>query len=463
MRLTATAAMIAAIAAGALAVGTPAAATAGQQPTTATPIKHFIFLMQAGRTFDNYFGTYPGADGLPAGTCQPLVLARPRGGCARPFAVHGKPPQMLGANTLIAARQYDDGRMDGFVAAYNERHSDGRPVMGYYDQTALPVYWTIAHDYVLFDHFFSSALCCTRTNLSYWVAAAPPPRGTGQARQQAYAQQPTIFDRLQAAGISWKFFVQGYEPRSARRPASKASTASQAARVPLLNYRRFIDNPALRGHIVGLDQYYQDVASGTLPAVAFIVGSPADNERSARTIAAGQSLVRNLVTQLMESRDWESSALLLSYDDSGGLYDHVAPPRSGSGTLGFRVPALLVSAYARRGQVSHTVLSDASALRFIEQNWHLAPLTRLDASAASLDSAFDFSAGPRLPDIIAPVASSSAAPLRPRAEPVALIYLLYGSAAAVAAALLLFAQRPALTARRRGLARRAEQTGVPGA
>jgi phospholipase C len=388
--------------------------------------------------------------------------------------MHGKPPPTIETSALIAARQYDNGRMDGFVAAYRQRHVDGRSVMGYYDRTALPLYWTVARDYVLFDHFFSSALCCARANLSYWVAAAPAPGGSGQVPLGGSAgPQLTIFDRLQAAGISWKFYVQGNGARTrtrsrAARPsaltAGSASTASQAARIPLLDYRRFADNPALSRHIVGLDQFYQDAATGTLPAVAFVVGSPADNERSARTIAAGQGLVRDLITQLMESRDWASSALLWSYDGSGGRYDHVAPPRSGSGLLGFRVPALLVSAYARRGQVNHTVLSYASALRFIEQNWGLAPLTQQDASAASLGSAFDFSARPRRPDIIAPLASSAAAQPRPPTVPVTLVYVLYGSAAAVAAALVLLAQRPRLTALRRGLVtRRAEQRGVPGA
>jgi phospholipase C len=455
MRCTAPAAMIAAIVAGALAVGAPAAAAAPQQRRTATPIRHFVFLMQAGRTFDSYFGTYPGADGLSAGTCQPLVPGQPRDGCVRPFLEGGKPPPAIETSALIAARQYDSGRMDGFVSAYRERQVDGRSVMGYYDQTALPFYWTVAHDYVLFDHFFSAALCCARTNLSYWVAAAPPPGATGQGLQRGSPGQATIFDRLQAAGVSWKFYVQGYR--------GSAGGASQAARVPLLSYSRFADNPVLSSHIVGLDQYYQDAASGTLPAVSFIVGAPADNERSPRTIAAGQSLVRSLVTQLMESRDWDSSALLWSYDGSGGMYDHVAPPRSGSGPLGFRVPALLVSAYARRGQVNHTVLSYASALRFIEQNWDLAPLTQQDGSAASLDSAFDFSAGPRPPDIIAPVASTSAALPRAQPVPVLLIYLLYGSPGALTVALVLLAQRPTPTARRRPAMRRPEQREVPGA
>jgi phospholipase C len=466
MRIAAPAAALAALAAlvaSALAVGAPAAAAQGQQRTTATPIKHFVFLMQAGHTFDNYFGTYPKADGLPAHACQPVVVGQPRHGCVRPFAVRGALLPALVASPAMIARQYDKGRMDGFVAAYHQQHLDGRSAMGYYDQAELPFYWTVARDYVLFDHFFSSSLLGTRANMSYWVAAAPPPVGTGQALQVGYARQPTIFDRLQGAGVSWKFYVQGYGSRRSQVPTS---TGSQAARATLLNYARFARNRALSMHIVGLDQYYRDAAAGTLPAVAFIVSSASDNERSARTILAGQNLVRNLVTQLMLSRDWDSSAFMWTYDGSGGQYDHLTPPRAGSGMLGLRVPALLVSAFARRGQVNHAVLSDASALRFIEQNWHLAPLTRLDASAASLNSAFDFSAAPRPADIIAPVRSSPAtAQLHRKTVPVALVYVLYGTAAGIAlvflAGLPAFADLRRRRAGRRGADRRTEDSGVP--
>ncbi len=170
------------------------------------------------------------------------------------------------------------------------------------------------------------------------------------------------------------------------------------------------------------------------------------------------------MTQLMLSRDWNDSALMWSYDGSGGHYDHVKPPRAGSGTLGFRVPALLVSAYARRGLVDHEVLSYGSALRFIEQNWHLAPLTRWDASAQSLVSAFNFAARPRPAEILPPLTSSPAtASLPQRPVPVTLVYLLYGSAAAAAVALVFRASRAARAGRGPDMAGEStQQTGAPG-
>ncbi len=211
-------------------------------------------------------------------------------------------------------------------------------------------------------------------------------------------------------------------------------------RVPLLNYPRFVRNPRLRSHIVDLSQYYRDLRSGTLPAVAFVASAPGSNERSARTIAAGQKLVRVLITQLMLSSYWNNSAFMWSYDGSGGYYDHVAPPRAGSARLGFRVPALLVSAYARQGQVDHSTLDYASALKFIESNWHLAPLSRADARAGSLDSAFNFVAGPRPPAIVAPTVSEGGitSPQVPK-PPVNAVYFFYGGALALALVLLVLA------------------------
>jgi phospholipase C len=416
---------------------------------TSTPIKHFIFLMQGGRSFDNYFGGFPGANGVPAGTCLPRVLGRPRHGCVKPFLLTGGQQPPLGASKSVIAGQYNHGKMNGFVAAYQRQGRNGSLVMGHYGQRELPYYWNAASRYVLFDHFFSSVRYGIRANRSYWVSAAAAPGGANAIPRRGYGKQPTIFDSLQAAGVSWKFYVEDYHPGETYRTASPVNPETQTARVPLVDYRRFTQDPALAQHIVGLGQFYRDLSDGTLPDVAYLSSAAGDNERSARSIAAGQGLVRNLVTQLMESRYWDSSALLWSYDSSGGWFDHVRPPRAGHAALGFRVPALLVSAYARRGQVNHTVLDYASALKFIEENWRLPPLTSRDAKANSLASAFDFAAGPRPPALIPAGPSPLARVLpaaRPLPAPVMRIYLLYGAAAAGVLVFLLAASWPTLLA-----------------
>ena len=450
----------------------PAAASAPpprpQAVRTTTPIRHFIFLMQGGRTFDNYFGTYPGAYGLPAGTCQPRAAGQTRAGCVKPFALLGQQVPPLGASRTTITSQYNRGKMNGFVSAYQRQGRNGTRVMGYYDSRQLPFYWNAASRYVLFDHFFSSALYGIRANRSYWVSAAPAPGGKGAIPHGGYGKLRTIFDRLQAAGVSWKFYVQDYSPKDTYQSASPANLQTQTSRVPLVDYFRFTRDPVLAQHIVDLAQYYKDLAAGTLPAVSYIASSSGDNERSARSIAGGQDLVRNLVTQLMQSQSWKSSALMWSYDGSGGWFDHVRPPRERSATLGFRVPALLISAYARQGLVDHTVLDYTSSLKFIEQNWALAPLTARDARASSLTSAFDFAGGPRAPALIPPgsllpaAGIPGASPAPP--TPVTKIYWLYGTAAVIGVLLLLFAAwRPALSARWQAMvARRVAQTDGAG-
>ncbi len=201
----------------------------------------------------------------------------------------------------------------------------------------------------------------------------------------------------------------------------------------MLNYARFVDDPALRSHIVDLDEYYHDLADGTLPAVAYVATSGA-SERSARSIPTGQNLVRSMVTQLGLSPFWRSSAFLWSYDGSGGWYDHVAPPAG----MGLRVPALLISPYTRTGRVDHTVMDSTAALRFIEQNWELAPLSARDAQAGDLRSAFDFTASPRPAEIIPVNQAASQPPL----VKVHVIYRFYGAALALVIVSLALAAMP---------------------
>jgi phospholipase C len=434
-----------------LATALPAsAAPGGGGPggiTTTTPIHHFIFLMQGDRTFDNYFGTYPGADGIPDTACQQLVLNRPQSGCVQPFALNGSTPAPLTPGASVINAQLDSGKMDGFVAAFAAQGQDGTTAMGYYDQRDLPYYWNLAQSYVLFDRFFSSVPYGYRANRSYWVSAAPQPGGGDSVSAAGYGNQLTIFDRLNAAGISWKFYVQDYQPSQTFRARTKADPASQTVRVPLLNYARFVDDPQLNSHIADLNQYYKDLADGTLPAVAYVASS-GSSERSARSIPAGQTLVHSMVTQLMLSRFWSSSAFMWSYDGSGGWYDHVQPPRG----FGLRVPALLVSPYAKHGQVNSTTLDYTSALKFIEQNWGLAALTSRDAHAASLTSAFNFAAAPRPADIVGMTQAQDHTPL----VDIGVIYVWYGGAAAVGLVCIAVA---AVTSDRRR--RRSASTATP--
>jgi phospholipase C len=211
---------------------------------------------------------------------------------------------------------------------------------------------------------------------------------------EGYGDIPTIFDRLQARGVSWKFYVENYDPTENFRTRSAAT-----ARVPLQSFARFVDDPALAAHIVDLSQYTEDLAAGTLPAVSYIA-SNGSSENPPGRVSDGQRLVRGLVSGLQTSSAWSTSAFLWTYSGWGGSYDHVPPPPADAYGPGFRVPTLLVSPYSRRGVVDHTALDFTAALKFIETNWGLEPLGSRDAASPGLDSAFDFATPPRPPRLL---------------------------------------------------------------
>jgi phospholipase C len=397
-----------------------------------TPIRHFIYLLQENHTFDNYFGTYGhGSDGIPKGVCMPLNLAKPKAGCLKPFHLGGQPTTDLGHNPIIYRGQYDGGRMNGFANILRLQDLDPTEVMGYYDGTDIPYYWNLADRFVLFDRFFSSDGDGSGPNHMFAVAAYP---GDPHDVPKGGFTQPTIFDRLQRAGVSWKFYVSNYDPRITYRSHVKGDRDSQVVWVPLLDMARFIDRKTLARHIVPLSQYYRDLADGTLPAVAYVAPSGA-SEHPPGSIQSGERFVRTLINNLTASRYWKSSAFMLAYDDWGGWYDHVKPPQVDAFGYGFRVPALLVSAYAHPGYVDHTTLDFTSPIKFIEENWGLAPLTQRDARANSVMGAFDFSKPPRPAEIIPATRSIEAA----TAANSSIIYPAYGLAAGVVLALMLVA------------------------
>jgi phospholipase C len=398
-------------AAGAAAATHPGpSAVPAEQAATATPIKHFVYLMQESRSFDEYFGTYPGADGIPDHVCMPRDLTQLSAGCVAPSHRGGEPTLEI-RNALSTQRaQIDSGRMDGFVSAVRGDPAAADSVMGYYDDRELPWYWSLADQYVLFDRFFASTAGGHVANHMYWMAGT---RGTSPTQDAVPAggwgdNIATVFDRLQAAGIPWKVYVRGYaESNRAEASVSPSSQADVALanRVPLLGMPRFRQDPALSSQIVDLSEYYSDLQQGTLPSVAFVVPSGASSEHPPADVSIGQAFVRGLVNELMRSSAWDSSAFLMSYDDSGSSYDHVPIPASspdGTG-YGLRVPALLVSPYARRGKIDHTPLDATSGLAFIRENWGIEPLAQRDGTAPSFASAFDFTSPSRPPVLVSDV------------------------------------------------------------
>ncbi len=378
----------------------PGARGAGPIPAAAptTPIQHVVVLLQENHTFDNYFGTYPGADGIPAGVCMPRDPANPSAGCVKSFHLPSHRTVDLSHGTDVAAIAINGGKLDGFVVAQTSRNLPGESAMGYYDGSDLPFYWNLASSSVLADRFFSSDVGGSRENHLYWVAGQS---GGGSVPADGYTFD-TIFDRLQAAGIDWKFYVQNYDPSITFRNLTGAPQDSQTIWVPLLNFNRFLDDPALSSRIVDVSQYHDDLAAGTLPAVAFIAPSGA-SEHPPGDVSIGQVYGASQVTALMQSSSWSSSLFVLTWDDWGGWYDHVVPPSVDANGYGMRVPALFVSPYARPGRIDSTTYDFTSILRFIEDNWRLQPMTARDAAANSVGTALDFTTGPRPPTLPGPV------------------------------------------------------------
>jgi phospholipase C len=410
---------------------------------TTTPIKHFLVLMQENHSFDNYFGTYPGADGIPEGTCMPIDNSRaPNRGptttaeCVEPFHLGGKGIVDMGHRPEDHQVQYNNGRMDGFIKSSAQRRGIGSQAMGYYDDRDIPFYWNVADDYVLFDRMFTSAAGGSVWNHFFWVTATPGNPDDDLLLPGGFDHVPTIFDRLQEAGISWKFYVQNYRPEITLRSPGTGDEASQLIWVPPLNYNRFLDDPALNSRIVGMDEYFEDLAAGTLPAVSFMVPSGA-SEHPPGSIQAGERFVRSLVNALMTSSSWSTSAFMWTYDDWGGWYDHVPPPVVDRYGYGFRAPALLVSPYARRGHVDSTTLDFTSQLKFIENNWGVPPLAARDAAANDIVSAFDFDAGPREPVLLDRSREPEEVPITNTGA----VYLCYGAALVAAPAVIIINRR----------------------
>jgi len=418
-------------------VGTPAV---GGVPTT--PVHHFVTMLQENHSFDNYFGTYPGADGLPAGTCVPDdPAATPPGHCEQPYLLDGKASPRIASNQVAFDQAYDKGKLDGFVSAQSGNGHTETGAMGYYDGNSLPYYWHLANRYVLFDHLFSSSSGGTLWNHLYWMTGSNGGLTEERIPEKGLSSSPTIFDRLQAAGVSWKIYVENYDDtvNLADQPDLRKV---QLARVPVLAMKGFADNPALMSHVVKLDEYYADLAKGQLPAVSYIVPS-GSSEHPPSKLHSGPLLVNRLIGALERSSAWPQSAFLLSYDDAGGFYDHVVPPTAAGSSLGFRVPALLVSPFAPVGEVNHTTLETASIPGFIEDNWKLAPLTTRDASAGRLATAFNFKQSPRRAETVPFTRITAPLSLPGRGA----VFPLYGGAAAIA--VLVIAGAVLFEARRR--------------
>jgi phospholipase C len=335
--------------------------------TDISAVQHIVVVLQENHTFDNYFGTYPGADGTLG---KNLRLPTTPGGVPAVGPIHSATltPNDLNHNWSSAHADYDSGRMDGFV------HSEGSPTtMAFFDRSDLPRYWTLADQYVLCDRYFTSVMSESAPNHLYLVAGTAG--GLKDDRVPAVLPFPPIFAPLDSRGISWNVygFTKWYE-----------------------SFQYVQQTAATRGHFRPAAAFASDLAEGTLADVSWIVGAAGGDEHPPRNVQVGANGVADgVINALGRSPYWPSLAVFVTWDDYGGFYDHVPPAQVDAFGYGFRVPCLVISPYARSGFIDHTVNDHTSILKFIETRYGLAPLSSRDAQANDLSEAFDFAASPR--------------------------------------------------------------------
>jgi phospholipase C len=346
-------------------------AISGAKSNAAIPafpsISKIVIVLQENHTFDNYFGTYPGADGILG---KNLQLPIKPGGPSSAVPVHSATltPADLNHNWTAAHADYDSGKMDGFVYTVGSQST-----LAYFDRSDLPRYWAAADNYVLCDRYFTSAMTESAPNHLFLVAGTSG--GVINDNVPASLSFPPVFAQLDAQGLTWSVYG-------------------------LTNYYGSFDyvqrTPAAKARFFPTSRFASDVAAGALADVSWIIGGPAGSEHPPQNIQIGQNGVADRVINVLgKSPYWPSLALFITWDDFGGFYDHVPPPQVDSFGYGFRVPCLVVSPFARPGFIDHTLNDHTSILRFVERQYSLTPLSTRDAAANDFSEAFDFTAPPR--------------------------------------------------------------------
>ena len=369
--------------------GPPPAAPPGLEK-----IQHFVFIMQENRSFDHYFGTYPGAEGIPPGVCVP----NPSGGaCVAPSHDAQLVNQGGAHNWVNALNSIDGGLMDGFIAGSTLKPGD---VMGWHDYRELTNYWNYASLYVLQDRLFESITSYSLPAHLYMLAAQSGGYiGTGQTKPVSYSFSE-ITQLLGSGKVDWRYYVNRGMTAGAADGGVAAVDSDETTYTfwnPLPAFPAVKNDPTQFSRLTDATQFYTDAQNGTLPQVSWIIPNSSLSEHPPASVAAGMNYVTGLVNAVMNSPQWNSTAIFIAWDDWGGFYDHVDPPKVDQYGLGIRVPGLVISPYARQGYVDHKTYSFESWLRIAEERFGVVPMTARDNTANDMADAFDFTQQPRPP------------------------------------------------------------------
>ncbi|HLQ21130.1 MAG TPA: alkaline phosphatase family protein [Nitrososphaerales archaeon] len=319
-----------------------------------------MMIVRENHSFDNYFGTFLGANGLQK--APPSV---------HPFHVQGRITDLC-HDWSCAHAAYDTGKMDNFQSAESSTQT-----FGYYDQRDIPYYWALAKNYTLFDNYFTSVMGPSLPNYVYLVAAQSG--GLVDNTHVAFHFKP-IMEELDSSHVSWMYYA-GYG-------------AAYTGWNPLPGFPQYTQR-GWSSNIRQSDLFQTDLKKGNLAQVTWIMPtSDETSEHPPYNLTAGEAWVGSVIKAIQASEFWASTAIFLTWDDYGGWYDHVAPPQVDKYGYGFRVPLILISSYAKRGYIDHVAADHTSLLKLIETTFGLAPLSQRDAAADGLTSAFTFSSSP---------------------------------------------------------------------
>jgi phospholipase C len=376
-------------------------------------IKHIVFLVKENRTFDMLFGKFPGANGATEGThCD---------GTTAPLAHAPDDIGDLPHSFADGVEVIDGGKMDCFKDA------------GYaqYDERDIPNYWAYARRYVLADNFFSSEYgpTCVEHFFNYaaqsdrFVDCARP--GQFGLRHREFCDDPFetayTLPSLSPEQSDQLFAIQEQGPSGAaelktnyrlRFPCTDVKVLPDLLRAKGISWREYRGNTSwvqplrevrhvrfspMYRDVVPNTRFDTDVTSGHLPQVSWLTPPVPLSDHPPHSLCEGENWLVDTLNTLMRSKYWSSTAIVVTWDDFGGYYDHVAPPHLDLYGLGPRVPALVISPWSKRGLIDHDQMDFASVLKLIETIFDLPSLTDRDATADDMLSGFDFRGGPEPP------------------------------------------------------------------
>jgi phospholipase C len=335
-------------------------------------IKHIIIIVQENRSFDSYFGTFPGADGIPMKNGVPTIsiLDPYTQKYIKPYVDHldANKGGLNGPESFI--RDVDHGKMDGFI---EESHIPD--VMGYHIESDIPNYWAYAKNFVLQDHMFESVSSCSFPShlflVSCWSATSRTP---DKPMSFTGTLSPTYPSKNNPEPFGWTDLTYLLNKNNVSWVCYLDNEGNNLVNKVLIDWNilpGFIDvhQDHQIDNIKNIKDYFIAAKKGILPAVCWIFPNVKNSEHPPYLVSRGQSYVTEIINAVMKSPDWKSTAIFLTWDDWGGLYDHVVPP--GVDTLGYgiRVPGLVISPYAKKGYIDHQILSFDAYAKFIEDDF----------------------------------------------------------------------------------------------